>query len=501
MLGALKAFDTSIDGIDPQHPGINFDEKNQQTFSQQDVAATFVRPDFKVPHEFDDVQEQIRDGMGHFVDAYCHANQQAPATDGDQVMGYFPDGALPVLHALAKNFLVCDRWFSSMPGPTWPNRLFAHSGTSLGDVLMPDGVLSTVRMFFGRYSQPTIYDRLDDKQIPWKIYHGGVPQSIVLNRLKPQLFSSRFQSMDGFVADCAGPEQAFPSYAFIEPRYFAGLAGEENDQHSPAGVVAGEQLIADVYNAIRKNQALWESTLLIVTYDEHGGFYDHVLPPPTIAPDDHTDIHAFDRLGVRVPAILVSPWVARGVDHTVYDHTSILRYVCEKWQLPHLCRRTQPAFGANVTGNFASAISLAKARTDTPPPSFAGAPRLAALAATGPADFGDAQTALVSYAELVRQEIDAQAMQASGKSMLAARAVPAAGVPPVDQRAKAIEQWMIDAKQVEPVPVSNAQIALPQATVAVAPAGSAPLPAASGPVVAAKATGGRSNGKKRPQRA
>ena len=185
------------------------------------LLAQFVSKDFKVPHEFENVTRQIADGMAHFVDEFRRENPNAPATEADQVMAYFKDGDLPALHALAKSFTVCDRWFSSMPGPTWPNRFFVHSGTSLGDVLMPDGAIDTVRMFFGRYTQRTIYDELNDKGISWRIYHGGVPQSIVLSRLKRLYFTDGFQEMDAFLESTAKrAETDFPAYAFIEPRYF-----------------------------------------------------------------------------------------------------------------------------------------------------------------------------------------------------------------------------------------------------------------------------------------
>ncbi|MGF6779868.1 alkaline phosphatase family protein [Paraburkholderia sp. GAS334] len=476
MLGALReSFNHAIDGVDPSSPGTNLDAKNNVTFTQKPIAAQFVRNDFKVPHEFDNVQAQVKDGMAHFVDEYRRMSPDAPVPDGDQIMAYFKDGELSALHTLAKNFVVCDRWFSSMPGPTWPNRLFVHSGTTLGDVLMPDGAFDTVRMFFGRYGQPTLYDQLDTKNISWKIYHGGVPQSIVLNTLKARLFTSHYQGMAAFFTDCKGQADAFPSYAFIEPCYFKGVDGVENDQHSPAGIAAGEQLIADVYNAIRANQPLWESTLLIVTYDEHGGFYDHVQPPTATPPDDNTANYAFDHLGVRVPAILVSPWVGVGVDHTVYDHTSVLRYACDKWQLPHLCRRTMSGPGLNPIGNFASTISLDRPRTDTPATIAAtGVVQMAAAVADVPSSFHDAQTALVSYAELVQQE---QQRKTAGPqpaaAVLAARAADGAAPPPIDKRALNVERWMFSAQSTSRLPASPKEITVPPDASA-APTGASP---------------------------
>lgn len=117
----------------------------------------------------------------------------------------------------------------------------------------------------------------------------------------------------------------------------------QNDDHPPHDVMRAEKLIADVYNSIRKNDALWKSTLLIIFYDEHGGFYDHVEPPAAIPPDDRHQEYTFDRLGVRVPAILVSPWVDQRIEPTQFDHTSVLKYLTDKWKLGPLGRRTAAA--------------------------------------------------------------------------------------------------------------------------------------------------------------
>src|SRR5260370_19918849 len=124
----------------------------------------------------------------------------------------------------------------------------------------------------------------------------------------------------------------------------------------------GELLLAQVYNALRGNEELWKKTLLVVVYDEHGGFYDHVVPPKTVAPDDFIDEFTFDRLGVRVPAMLVAQWVDPGVVHMDYDHTSLLKYLTDKWGLGPLGNRTPQAssFGPELE-------KRAQVRTDTPP--------------------------------------------------------------------------------------------------------------------------------------
>jgi phospholipase C len=158
--------------------------------------------------------------------------------------------------------------------------------------------------------------------------------------------------MDRFFADAAGDAAKFPEFAFLEPKYF-GL--DQNDDHPPHNIMKAQKLIADVYNAIRSNDPLWESTLLAVVYDEHGGFYDHLIPPRTIAPDSNQQEYTFDQLGVRVPAILVSPWLDATVASTQFDHTSLLRYLQKKWDLGSLGARTaqansiEEAFGARTS--------------------------------------------------------------------------------------------------------------------------------------------------------
>lgn len=170
-------------------------------------------------------------------------------------------------------------------------------------------------------------------------------------------FPLNYRPMDRFVDDVAGSASDFPQYVFIEPCYFG---SGQNDQHPPTDVMHGEVLTAEVYNALRANQELWASTLLVLTYDEHGGFFDHVAPPSTVAPDANTTRFAFDQLGVRVPALLISPWVDPGVFSAVLDHTSVLRYATDKWNLGLLGARVPQA------NSIASAIARSKARSDCP---------------------------------------------------------------------------------------------------------------------------------------
>jgi phospholipase C len=294
---------------------------------------------------------------GDFVRDYA---ESYPATTKEQrqtIMGFYERGALPALHTLAEHFLICDRWFASVPGPTWTNRFFVHSGTSRGIARMPDNKWDWKN--YDIYDQTTIYERLNQQNVSWRIYYHDVPQSFMLANQLQRENKRRYVKMDRFERDVAGPAEDFPRYVFIEPQY---LDPDPNDDHPPYDVYAAQRLSARVYNAIRANEALWNRTLLVILYDEHGGFYDHVRTPIAVAPDDFvTEEYSFDRLGVRVPALLVSPWVHAGVCHVQMDHTSLLRYVSDRWKLQSLGHRVDQA------QTFENAIHITgRPRTDTP---------------------------------------------------------------------------------------------------------------------------------------
>jgi phospholipase C len=235
--------------------------------------------------------------------------------------------------------------------------MFALSGTSNGRVLMPDGVKQLEMLF--TQTQETLFDRLNTRQIPWHVYYYDFPCSLLLKRQHASENRRRYLKIDRFFEAARGPASDFPVFAFLEPKYF-GL--DQNDDHPPHNAMKAQKLIADVYNAIRSNPELWATTLLAIVYDEHGGFYDHVEPPPATPPDGQTDEYSFTRLGVRVPAVLVSPHLARGVLKTELEHTSFLRYLMEKWGLDPLGERTK---GPDVLG---SSLPWAPAmRSDTIP--------------------------------------------------------------------------------------------------------------------------------------
>jgi phospholipase C len=246
--------------------------------------------------------------MTGFVDSYMRQPRLNGPPDPRAVMHYFTPTQVPVLSLLARSFGVSDRWHASAPCETWPNRYFAHCGTG-------GGFVNNERSRFPRRwprLMPTIFHRLREAGYSWKIYFHDLPQAATLLRLWPDI-PTRFRLFEEEFARDAGTGR-LPNYSFIEPRYYPSRLTNKvpNDQHPPHNIVYGEQLIAAVYNTLR-GAPTWRHTLLIVTYDEHGGCFDHVPPPPAVPPGGpYPDGFAFDRYGVRVPAVIVSPYVAPG---------------------------------------------------------------------------------------------------------------------------------------------------------------------------------------------
>ncbi|SMG55426.1 alkaline phosphatase family protein [Paraburkholderia susongensis] len=358
MLGCLDAVHEGLDGIRNAATKSNSDGQGH-TFRPCATHERQMRHDPN--HEHEAVMKQIDADNSGFVRSFVQDFPKSSLAARQDVMGYYPLGFLPALHTLGKQFTVCDRWFSSLPGPTWPNRFFALTGTSMGQVDMPSGLNALSPHWYTEQSQDTIFDRLNAARKTWKVYFYDFPASLLLKNQRRAENLANYHFFDTFFHDAAGPADAFPQFVLIEPKYF----GEaQNDDHPPHNIMKAEKLIADTYNALRSNQALWERTLLVVLYDEHGGFYDHVSPPAdAAAPDDHTASFDFTRLGVRVPAILVSPWCKAGVCHARFDHCSLLKYLCEKWQLEPLGRRVQQKETASVGEAI---LGTGAARTDTP---------------------------------------------------------------------------------------------------------------------------------------
>jgi len=242
------------------------------------------------------------------------------------IMKCFRPDRLPTVRALARSYLVCDNWFSSVPGPTNPNRAFAHFGTSFGRV--DNGPVWFVAV--DRRLNHGIYRRVRDRGGSAKIYYYNLQSGTIGMTFLP---SSYFGLYRDFVRDCRN--NALPDYSFIEPPYVDQDDGTlAADQHPDNFVLAGDQFIRNVYEAIRSSDELWRSTLLLIVWDEHGGIFDHVSPPTLPYGDSFRSPMPgfnFDRLGVRVGAIVVSPYVTPGVSHALFEHASIPATVTQQF--------------------------------------------------------------------------------------------------------------------------------------------------------------------------
>lgn len=351
-------------------------------------ATAFATPaKFGLAHGFDDVKVQINGNIppvsqmeGFVANRIADLRATQPhhtitQTDmGDPMAGFSPTtqtvtGAGPfadarVICSLARNFAVCDNWHSSIPGPTFPNRSFLHAATSNGFV--SNGPVTK----WGAKNAPTIFNRLRDAGLTGRIYHshkGPTGFPALVYELHPPISPTLFPpaSFDDFVKDAQGAKDAkgnprkLPEYAFIEPEIIGSDSKwNPNDQHPPRDIRWGEDLMQQTYEAISTGP-YWKDTLLVITYDEHGGFFDHRYPPADVPPIPvpGEENFAFNQLGVRVPAVLVSPRIEAGtVFHPkcLVDHTSVIRTICNRWGLPGLTLRDlgacdlAPALGDTV---------------------------------------------------------------------------------------------------------------------------------------------------------
>lgn len=348
----------NVEGVNSNPLPVHENGFRGKTYRQEPGAGRFVVPD--PHHELEHVMVQLTSDQSGapnrgFVSDYGTSYQVSDDEVLKEIMRYHQFGTLKALHQLTSEFTICDHWHASVPGPTWTNRLFAMSGTSLGRVSMPEGYFPADLHW---YDQSTIFDRLAEAKRTWRVYYHDFPLSFLLVHQREPQNVYYHRRVSEFYSDAASQDpDVFPSFAFIEPAYFP---PNPNDDHPPHDVFGGDALIANVYNALRRNSPLWNETLLIILFDEHGGFYDHVEPPGCVAPDYHHEEYSFLQLGVRVPAVLASPWIGKGiVCQTVFDHTSLLKYMSDLWGLGYLAERARNA-------NTFAGILLSSARTDTP---------------------------------------------------------------------------------------------------------------------------------------
>ncbi|CAN7670698.1 phosphoesterase [Trinickia sp. LjRoot230] len=281
-----------------------------------------------------------------------HYGDSLPGTKPPDIMQMYTPELLPVMSTLAKSYAVCDQWFASVPTQTIPNRAFASAATAQGRL---DNHVKS-------FNCPSIFGRLSDQQIDWAIF--GYKRPPLTRTDFPDTLNADPKHFGLFVDfKNRAKSGTLPAYTFLEPDF--GASG--NSQHPNYDVAKGEQLIYDVYRALRDGPG-WNDTLLIITYDEHGGNYDHIAPPNTATAPDASigefDNFDFKRLGLRIPALLVSPRIAAG---TVYrakngtiDHTSVLKTIEERWGVPSLTQRDKAA------PSLGDALTLSNPRNDDP---------------------------------------------------------------------------------------------------------------------------------------
>jgi phospholipase C len=374
MLGRLYPKSNKFDGLlgtesNPDLAGAPI-LVNNQTGTSADAMAT---PDPNPGESWRDINEQLFGSpeppspgqvptMNGFVRNY-QKQKKKPAERyvAERIMNHFTPEQVPVISQLARQFAVSDRWFASAPCQTWPNRFFLHTGTA-------NGYENNFPLHFP-YRMPTIFERLQamDPDNGWRIYFHDIAHATTLANLWH--IRGHFLRYARFKEDARNG--ALPAYAFIEPDYLPYL-GPQNDAHPPTSAAMGEQLLADVYNTLRQGPA-WISTLLIVIFDEHGGLYDHVPPPPAVPPSRQpTAPFNFDRYGIRVPAVIVSPYIEKGLvlrppGQTPFDHTSVIATLRKRY-----------ALGPPLTARDAAAPDLEAALTLSEPTNM-GPERIEAL--------------------------------------------------------------------------------------------------------------------------
>jgi phospholipase C len=278
-----------------------------------------------LPHARSEVRMQIGEGrMDGFVEAYLAAHHTAVLRPDP--MGFLTAAEVPTSTFLATEFATGDRWHAPVPTDTQPNRLMAISGFTLTDktkLLAPD--------------QTTVFEWLTQRAVPWRVYSAGVSFYVLMKSLWPFVFSDRFRRFDRLLGDLRREGSIdFPKVVFVEPSYVSDPfhATVANDNHPPAVMAAGEAFLGAVYRTLTSARDVFGSALLVITYDEHGGFFDHEPPPAitTKAPPGHhwDNPPEFATLGVRVPALLVSSFIKpTTVFHHLCDHTSILELLGE----------------------------------------------------------------------------------------------------------------------------------------------------------------------------
>jgi phospholipase C len=325
-----------------------------QTYNVHPAQGTKLVKDQDPCHSGWCVQEQYANNCGGFVSNFVKTRKRTVGSPGI-VMAYHTAEQLPVYDYLAEHFCVCDKWFCSVPGATMPNRCYAVAGTSGGLVDNHSPTRPYYLSSFVRHLQPDQWRWYSHDYVPmlWLID----PEYGLSQEAEPAYFDRRdLLGHRSFLERAAAHD--LPAVSWIDPNFYDLTFGPtgSNDDHPPSDLRAGQKLVLQLFDALARSE-LWEKTLLVITYDEHGGFFDHVPPPAAAA-----DRPGMGRYGPRVPALVISPWVTpKSASSMIFDHTSIIKTILKRF-----CANAQgeiPDMGARVN----AADHLGELLTETQP--------------------------------------------------------------------------------------------------------------------------------------
>jgi len=331
-----------LPGAEGKQAGLGYTDRNGVVHTTYSLGSDYTGCGHPDPdHSYNESRVAYDDGR---MDGFLRAG-----SNDVYAIGYYPEGTLPFYTALSRNFLVCDRYFASILGPTFPNRMFLWAAQTdrLGDTL----ALSSL---------PTIFDRLAAAHVSHRYYFNNLPY-LAFWGFKYFLSTGTFPEF--LTAAAAGK---LPAVSFVDPNFTMLDDGRGNDDHPHADVRNGDAFLARIFEAVAHSPS-WKNTVLIINFDEWGGFYEHVAPPRVVAPNNvDTDlVNGQALLGFRVPTIVASPFTRNTgsfplVSHDVFDHTAVLKLIEWRWGLQPLTARD----ASSQIGNLATAMNFNSPSTD-----------------------------------------------------------------------------------------------------------------------------------------
>jgi phospholipase C len=292
---------------------------------------------------------------------------------GERAMSWFDQKELPFYYALAKQFAIGDHYFCSLLGPTWPNRMYLWAGTSFGRT---DNFFANIDAYPFPQNDAVILDELDKRHVDWKLYTAGGPPGVatVVGVQLPNRWGRNVVfTMEEFYRDAK--DGKLPPVVFLDANFLKTGDPAGEDEHPPSNPQLGQKFVHDILKALFASPQ-WKKLAFFLTYDEHGGLYNHLPPPKACVPDDKPPVDeanrpvpgAFDRYGMRVPFVVVSPYAKKGfVSHGVYDHASVLRFIQAKHRVPALTARDANAAIPVDMFDFQSPPNLVPPEIPEPP--------------------------------------------------------------------------------------------------------------------------------------